>query len=153
MNFGGKTKDMIGALPALASTSVTAGGSGDNTEITGISIDRFYGSNDIYGDVTLLIALDDLNLAASETLSLTITIQDSANNSDWNTAESVLAKTAVYTGEIVSGYYVYKIGVNLTMYDRYVRLNVTPDMSAADTDTVTINGIAVMGYPTYKPVS
>lgn len=153
MIFGGKLTDHFGVAPALAFTSVTAGGTGDNTKITGITIDRFYNEVHKFNDVTLLVKSDDLDLAASETLSLTIAMQDSADGSTWNDEVSVLAKTAIYTGEIVNGMYVYKIGVNLTMYDRYIRFNVTPDMSADDTDTVGIDGIVVLGNGTYAPVS
>lgn len=136
MQIGNKA-ELLKPKVALAQTSVTAGGSGDNTKITGETIDRLgYQS-------CLLNIVANSSIANTKTLSYAVEIQDSANDSDWNTAVVLQTATVVYTasGATSNIVTITPLVVGLAGYERYVRFNVTPDLSASGTDTSTVNGI------------
>ncbi len=124
-----------------APSLITAAGTGDNTAVTGAGIDRAAYNMPESAAVNLgwLAAL-----SASQTLSLAVSIQESADNSSWDTAEVLQASTVVATGAgNKSG--VTKLAVNLKNRKRYFRINFTPDLSAGATDTALVNAVAVMG--------
>lgn len=132
-------------LPKLATafTAATAGGSGDDTAITGVTIDRFATSGiPLNAQVVILWTA---TLAATKTLTLkTVKVQDSADNSNWTDFATFANPGVVATGPggggTVSG--VTEIpGVDLSSARRYVRLVFTPDLNAANTDTATVVGM------------
>ena len=127
--------DSIKTAYALANTALTAGGSGDNTKVTGASID-------VTGfDSAKLSVGYSATLSASQTLSLAIEMQESADGSNWDTAVvlQTLAVVATATGTGTA-----TINVPISTAKKYVRVNVTPDLSNANTDTATINGQLVL---------
>lgn len=125
---------------AFAQTSVTAGGSGDNTKIIGEKIDR------IGYESGLLVINANSTIATTKTLSYAVEIQDSADGTNWNAAVVLQALTVVYTAVGATTNIVTEtpLVVGLAKYGRYVRFNVTPDLNASGTDTSTVNGLFVL---------
>lgn len=129
--------------PKLASafTSVTAGGTGDATAVTGIAIQRSAIGNPL--NASLQLAFSAV-LAATKTLSFgTVKIQDSADGSTWSNFISYTDPGVVATGPTGGGTVtgVTKLHADLSGARDYVRVLFTPDMSATGTDTATIVAI------------
>lgn len=134
----------IGALisPKIASaiTALTAGGSGDATAVTGLTIDRAALRMPLSADLVLSYTA---TLAATKTLSFgTVKIQDSADGSTWADVSTIsitdpgVVATGPTGGATVSGQ--VSIPVALAGARRYVRANCTPDLSATSTDTASV---------------
>ncbi len=146
----GQTKDMGAYMApehAGVAVSVTAGGAGDATEVNGAWIDtKEFESMEVLFDYTA-------TLAEGETLSLAANIQDADDIAGTGAADvsteylTAMAATVVATGDSAGSTEtgVYGMGVDLTKYRRYVRCQVTPDLSATATDTANLQGIAVFG--------
>lgn len=134
--------------PRIASlvTSVTAGGTGDNTAITGTSIDRqAFVAPPLCASLALL---SEAVLAASATMTMkNVKIQDSADNSTWTDYLTFTDPGVVATGPVGGGTVqsATKLGVNLSSARRYIRAVFTPDLSAANTDTAKVLGAFVFG--------
>lgn len=122
---------------------LVAAGAGDNTKIVGNSIDRFsYGMPQ-----SMLVSVTAyMNLADTETLSYAVEIQESSDNSTWDTAEAIQAATVVKTA---SGAYTDGFTVDYKVYlgdrKRYFRVNVTPNLSASGTDTGVVQVVGILG--------
>lgn len=148
----------VGALYGAANTAVTAGGAGDATEVTGVTIDQDT------AQATPALKAKDFNaltfvvgftttLANTQSLTVTAKIEDSADGSTWATyvdsktiASVTATANATYTG---TG----KINADLTGARRYVRVKFTPNLSAANTDTAALSCVALLGGATYLPVA
>ncbi len=134
--------DKISVARAAANTAATAGGSGDNTAVTGAIIDRV-----AEGWPQSMVAAIPFTatLGASATLAIAVTIEtgDASNLSDARTLKTVDA-TVVATGAgTITG--CYEVDALLTGADRYIRVNFTPNLSAANTDTAALSAVAVFG--------
>lgn len=139
----------IGALikvdRAAANTAVTAGGAGDNTAVTGVIIDRAA----IGWPESAVVAIPfTATLAAAATLSIGYTVQEgnASNLSDaatLQTASPAVVATGPSGGGTVNG--TFEASVSLRGAGRYVRVNFTPDMSAANTDTAALSAVLVTG--------
>ena len=121
---------------------LVAAGAGDNTQIVGNTINR-----QTYGmpQSLLVVVSSYLNLADTETLSLAVEIQESADGSSWDTAVAIDAATVVKTasGAFTDGQTnTYK--VYLGDRKQYFRINVTPNFSAGSTDTGTVHVSGVL---------
>jgi hypothetical protein len=137
--------DLVAVRRAFANTAATAGGAGDNTAITGVIIDRAA----LGWPKSAVVAIPfTTTLAASATLQLAYTVQegDAANLSDAATLQTAALAT-VATGPVGGGTVTgtFEVNVPLEGAGRYVRLNATPDLSAANTDTAAISGVLVFG--------
>lgn len=135
---------LISVARALANTALTAGGSGDNTAVTGSIIDR--GAHGFPQSAVLAIPYT-ATLAAGATLSIAYTVQEGnqANLSDAGTllsGASAVVATGPVGGGTVTG--VFEVDLLISGAGRYVRANATPDLSAANTDTAAISGVLVM---------
>lgn len=139
----------IGALISVArmlgNTALTAGGSGDDTAVTGAIIDR---ADHGFPQSAVLAIPYTATLAAGETLSIAYTIQsgNAANLSDAETlasAASAVVATGPNGGGTVAG--VLEVDLFIGGAGRYVRANATPDLSASGTDTAAVSGVLVMG--------
>lgn len=128
--------------------TITAAGSGDNTEVDGPSIDR---QNATSMSVAIVA---QAALAATKTLVVKATIQDSADGSTFADVAAALqpggaANSTVLTltggagGSTERG--VYQLGVNLASLRRYVRVQVLPDLNATGTDTATLAAVVSLG--------
>lgn len=126
---------------ALASTSATAGGSGDATEVDGATIDT--ASLPARPNGVVFFVPVTATLAATKTLTITANLQDSANGSTWAdiTDPAVLLTLTGDTGGSTETGCV-KLGYDLSRARQYVRIQATPDLNATGTDT------AVMGAGT-----
>jgi hypothetical protein len=132
-------------LPKLATvvTAATAGGAGDNTAITGATIDRFEKAGIPLN--AQIVVLWTATLAATKTLTLkTVKVQDSADGSNWADFATYTDPGVVATGPTggatLSGATEIP-GVDLSSARRYVRLLFTPDLSATATDTALVVGM------------
>lgn len=154
----GKGKD-LGAyiLPkfAAAETDVTAGGAGDNTEVNGAWIDT-----QGFESLEFLMTYT-ATLAAAATLSLAANVQDADDISGTGAADvstdylSALPATVVSTGATggSTNKGAYALGIDLTMCKRYVRVQFTPNLSAANTDTAKIGATYLLGGAKYPPAN
>jgi hypothetical protein len=135
----------VGALGDLltlsAPATAVAAGSGDATSTTGTAIDRLsYSSGGIPNSALVGVAWS-ATLASGKTLSMALTVQDSADNSKWadySTVASAVVSTGGSGGSTNIGQ--TNVAVDLTNARRYVRLNFQPDLNAAGTDTATMIG-------------
>lgn len=137
---------------AFPSTAVTAGGTGDNTEINGVALDQnAYGTR--YRSIKLCVPVL-ATLASGETLQVAANFQDSANNSDWSDYATALAATTILTGPSGGGAVrgVAELEVDLTGARRYVRVQATPNASRAGTDTAVFGaGVLLLCGPQELP--
>lgn len=133
----------------VSAHAATAGAGTDNSEQTGASIDRTG-----YLSGTAAIAWT-ATLASGATLSLTVKEQESADGSTWDTATTVHAAAVVATGEsggsTETG--ITRVKVNLSGKKKYVRYNVTSDLSAANTDTSVYGALMILGGADEHPAS
>ncbi len=136
------------ACKVAGAGTATAGGTGDNTKVTGQAIDRLGFESGV-----LAIAYKAA-LAEGKTLSFAVEYEESADGSNWDTAVSLQSATVCSTGGTggSTNHGVVEIDLNLRPRKRYVRYNVTPDLNATGTDTVTWAGVLVAGGASVKPV-
>lgn len=126
------------AAHALAITAATAGGSGDATEVDGVSFDL---SSATYKrpNSALFIVDAKTTLTTDKTLTITANLQDSANGSTWaDITDPAVILTITATGSGVG-----TLGFDLSRARRYVRIQATPELSATNTDTATFGGVVV----------
>jgi hypothetical protein len=136
------SRNNIGAyIKALACglASVTAGGSGDNTAVTGATHDRL-GYDSVQVAVTAKTTLD-----TTETLSVALALQESDDGQNWDTAEVIYATTVLKTGGSANDKIAKCSNINLAGRKRYIRFNFTPDLSRANTDTAVVAAVATFG--------
>ena len=132
-------KSQLLAVFALASTSLTAGGSGDNTEVVGSTINLgtlAKRPTSVVFDIPCRAVL-----AAGKKLTVVGRIQESVDGSTWtNVANDATLLTLLDSGSGSTLTGVARIGLDLQRINcNYVRVRATPDLDAANTDT------AVMG--------
>lgn len=135
---------LLATAVACAMTEATAGGAGDNAAITGETVDRFDKGTPESAVLCLSWAA---TLAEGETLTLTFTVETGAEDdlSDAATlvTDTVVAATGPAGGGSLSG--TLNIDVAVRAGGRYCRANVTPDLSAGDTDTAVVGGVWIFG--------
>lgn len=137
--------DLIGLRNAAGPAALTAGGTGDNTAVTGVIIDRAA----LGWPQSCVVALPFIaTLAATATLSVAATLQH-GNDSGLS---DVATFAAISTGAQATGQSggsteqgVIEVNVSLAGAKRYVRLNFTPDLSAANTDTARVGAVIAFG--------
>lgn len=137
--------DQIKVLRAAANTAATAGGSGDNAEVTGVTLDRAAIG---YPQSAVVAVPYTATLASGATLSLSYVVQsgEASNLADAATLQSgasAVIATGPAGGGTVSG--TFSVNVPLAGAGRYVRVKLTPDLSAADTDTAALSAVMVFG--------
>lgn len=147
------SRDLNGSvfpLVAAAFVTVTAGGGADGVEADGLTIDR-QGLSDQFSSIDFLVGGSG-SLASTETATVSMTIQDSADGSTWADVVSdttVATATDATNGERAAGH----LGVDLTKCRRYVRCQVTVTMSASVTDTFAYGVIAALAGARDLPIS
>ena len=129
---------------------IVAGSGTDNAKATGETIDRLK-----FDSIVLSVAYI-ATLAATKTLSITIEEQQSADGSIWDTATATLATTVVLTG--ASGGSTGVLGVtntniNLASKKRYIRYNITADLSNTSSDTASWLATVTKGGSYTEPTS
>ena len=131
-----------------AFNSLTAGGAGDATSVTGLTIDRAALSMPQTCEINVYF---EAVLGASNTLAITaLKVEHSIDGSTWmdyavETAPGVVA-TGPSGGGTVRGQ--AAAGVNLSSAERYIRVTHTPDLSAASVDTAhTLAAVVCRPFP------
>ena len=154
--IGKDLADMTITVPASAHVSATAGGAGNNTVVTGTTIDRLtlkpYGAAAAVGNAAPVGAMFeifyDTSLSSTYTLSLNaVTVEHSPDGSTWSvlyeqgqTGATAPPSNWPAAGVVASatGQGVVTFGCNVQGADRYVRILFTPDLSNTATDTATL---------------
>ncbi|MGK7663370.1 hypothetical protein [Marinovum algicola] len=136
--------DVIKVMRVGANIAATAGGSGDATEVTGTIFDRLSIGSPTSG---VLAVSYTATLAEDETLSLTYSVESGAE-SDLSDATVLKTGTVVLAtgdtgGSTEAG--IAEIDLNLLAAGRYVRADLTPDLSASGTDTAALAAVVVCG--------
>lgn len=145
---------------AIASTiqDLTAGGAGDNTEIDGLSIDRMvHGGGGPTLSAKFIVAFEAV-LAAAATLSLVGNMQHADDNGSgapgsWADTGDILASAVVATGPGGGGTVrgTAELDVKLSGLKQWIRVQFTPNLSAANTDTAEVVAVAVFGGNNENP--
>jgi hypothetical protein len=130
----------------VGAVNIVAAGTGDNSAVTGQSIDRCAANGRRYEACRLGIEFKAV-LAAAATLSVAVELQESSDNSNWDTAEALQASTVAATGPGGGGtvHGVLEFPVQLSGRKQYIRFNFTPDLSAGSVDTAVLGACAAMG--------
>lgn len=125
------------------SGSATAAGTGDATKVTSPDIDR-----QGYMAGTLVIS-GQATLQAAKTLSFTIDIKDCSTADGSFASYKAVAKTAYATGGTsgTTQAFMVPVDVNLEGADRYLNIDITPDLSATGTDTATWAATMILAGP------
>lgn len=142
---------LIAARYGLTGVAVTAGGAGDDTEVNGIWIDRL-------GFSSLKVVLPyTATLGATETLSVAANIQDASDDQGTGAADfgdalaSTVQATGATGGSTETG--VVEMDVDLSAANRFVRVQFTPDLSRANTDTAELAAVYLLAGSTENPVT
>lgn len=133
-NFGALHK-----VVCCGAATATAAGTGDNTAVTGATIDRLG-----YNSVTFAIAYRT-TLTAAKTLGFAAEYQESSDGSNWDTATALQALTTAETGAATNEKGEVEFDLDLGGKKQYIRFNFTPDLSHSGTDTVDCAAIAILG--------
>lgn len=123
-----------------------AGATEDNVKVTGETIDR------MGYDSAVFVLTGSTVLTAAKTCSVAVEYQDSADGSTWNTAVALQASTVLATGAGTKDL-LLELALNLRPLLRYVRFNVTLDLSNTSTDTAEWTAAAILGGKESLPVS
>jgi hypothetical protein len=151
-NIGAELKayDANASASSGAPVLILAGGTGDGVKIDGVKIDRYNGTalaNSAHLVTGFLAALAD-----TKTISFAHELQESSDGTTWDTAEAIEASTVYATssgGTNERG--VAQFDIDLSNRKRYIRFNVTPDLSNTATDTATFHTVADLGGWDVKP--
>lgn len=142
---------LLAARYASAGVDVTAGGSGDNTEVNGAWIDRLG-----FNSVKVVICYT-ATLAQSATLSFAANLQDASDGSGTGAADfgDALSSTAVSTGGTggSTNTGVVELDFDVSGADRYVRIQYTPNLSASGTDVAEMGAVYILAGGTSNPVT
>lgn len=137
--------------------TATAGGTGDNTKVTSSYLDR-NPSGFNFRSCKLVISYTT-TLAAAATLSFTVTPRDATDSSGTGVADYTysrsLAKTVVATGPGGGGTVAdtIELDIDLSACREYIGFDITPDLSAANTDTLSWVANVMMGGDDREPTS
>jgi hypothetical protein len=125
-----------------AAVAATAGGTGDATVAVSTAID-LTALPDRFEAIAFTIAATT-TLAATKSLTVAGKIETSADNTNWSdlTASATLLTLSSTPGGTVTGAAVVDGSLEYAL--RYVRLSITPDLSATGTDTASILRTAVL---------
>lgn len=124
---------------ACGAARVTAAGAGDNTAVTGVTIDR------LGYESCKVTAVYKTTLASAQTLSLQMEYQESADGSTWDTAVVLQAATVAQTGVQTNKVGEVSYRLSLGGKKRYIRFNYTPDLSAGSADTADTAAVCTLG--------
>ena len=140
----------VNVVPAGIFATLTAGGAGDATEVTGAVIDTLDNLS------AVLAVYTRATIAASKKLSLTIKVGESADGSTFDADETLATAVTVQSGVTTNAEVVYELKIDLSALKarkRFLRFKVTPDLDAASTDTATIAAQVLLGGARVKPIA
>jgi hypothetical protein len=119
--------------------AIVAGSGTDNQEVTGATIDRRG-----FDGLLVLIARDAV-LAGSQTLSTTVTIQESDDNISWADAAAAYQPTVPNLQDGGDESDVVGLDISLLGLKQYVRVQTLANLSAGATDTAQVVVTGVLG--------
>jgi hypothetical protein len=129
----------LGSMRRLSDqVALTAGGVGNATTVTSVTIDRGGFAGGSLPNAAEIDVLFAATLGSGNTLAVSFDVQDSpdgVNFSDFSTAASAVVATGPAGGGTVKSQVPF--GVDLTGARRYVRVLFVPTLSATGTDTAT----------------
>jgi hypothetical protein len=151
-DLAGHVKVFSAGAPTSSSAplAITAAGTGDNTAVTGQSIDTYASGQ--RGESMSFIVAAHADLTATKVLTVAAEYQTSEDNSTWAAAVSLYSATTVVSGT-GEQYGVKETHLKIKGLPRYIRFNYTPNLTASGSDTAVVVGVAVMGGCKYAPVS
>lgn len=118
--------------------AATAGGTGDNVEVNGVWVDRKPADRGPYHSAKVVISFTT-TLAAAATLTFAANIQDATDGSGTGAADfgAALAATTVATGPGGGGTVTGTVEMDFDISNarEFLRTQITPNLSAANTDT------------------
>jgi len=117
---------------------IVAASTGDNVKVTGESIDLLD-----KGDSALLVVTGMATLTAAKLATIAAELQESSDNSSWDTAEVVYAAATVASGT-GENHFVKATSIALKARKRYIRFNLTPNLTHTSTDVMTYSAALVM---------
>jgi len=142
---------LLAARYAKAGVDVTAGGTGDATEVDGAWIDR-RGFNSVK-----VVINYTATLAATKTLAIAANLQDASASDGTGAADygdalaSTVQATGATGGSTETG--VVELDFDVSGADRYIRIQFTPDLNASGTDTAELGAIYILAGSTENPVT
>lgn len=145
LNIGAYVKGMRG----FANTAVTAGGSGDNTLITGVAVDRSLAD---YPRSCVVSVSYTTTLAQAATMTFKTAKIETDDDVAFGTATDLVTlesstgtviETGGTGGSTNTGCKDYD--VDLSAAKRYIRVKLTPDLSASGTDTAALACVVTLG--------
>lgn len=139
------------AAPALASVTVTAGDGSDGVPQDGITLDRNAFVPLCLSAMLVLTAVAALNDGV-DTAEISVTFQDSADGVSWDTYNAG-PPSPVATTISEDGTSCIAVKAQLGGARRYVRAQVTASLSRANTDTVTLTGVWIVGGADELPIA
>lgn len=149
LNVGG----MVAVRNGGVVETITAAAGNDGVEINGQGVDR------LGYDSAVLAVLVRANLTASKTAAISLTIQESDDNSTFTDVAAEFQPGATAGGGVIATHsttgdqhYVTEHNINLRGLKRYVRGQVTSDLSAGATDKSTVAMTWVLGGGDTLPV-
>ena len=152
-NLGGSVlvKDACCSENSGAPSVITAAAGLDNVKVTGQTIDRYSGTYNSVAQSAVVCTQFLAALTAAKTVSLAHEYQDSADGSTWNTAVVLEAATVYETGA-GNKRGEAEFDVNLAGLARYIRVNVTLDLSHTSTDTASFATVVALGGFDNNPI-
>lgn len=139
---------------AMDFTRMTAAGAGDNTEVTGETID-IQGARS-----ATLVLCGTATLADTETISVTnIDLQESDDGTTWDADVNLLTTNQVVaTGGSGGTTEKWEAHLDVDLFKaasrkRYIRFNITYDLSASGTDVAQAGAVVVKSGLLVKPDS
>ena len=144
---------LITAQRGSDNASLTAGGTGDNTQVVGHIIDRAAFSFPL--SLTAVITAK-ATLAANKKLTFKSVILETGDTSGLSDASTLFSPSDVDvlvdsgSGSTIYGQKEYDF--DLAGAKRYIRLSFTPDLNATSTDTATCASVVVLGGTDTTPV-
>ncbi|MCP3060969.1 hypothetical protein LXT21_19470 [Myxococcus sp. K38C18041901] len=130
----------------VAGGALTAGGAGDAVEVTGGAVDR----NGF--DFAQLLFTGTTNCAAGQTLKATVKVAESEDGVTFGPDETLANAVTVVAGATAPQSFCLRVDLRVANRKRFVRLKVTPDLSAAGTDTAQWGAALVLGGADEFPV-
>ena len=144
--------ELVKVFPAVAPYNIVAGGTNDNTEKTGTALERtsFKG-----GKLAIVITATLAQSATAIVKSVKLTHSDTSGGTYtdfWTEKTNVITLTGGTGGSTENG--VYQIILpDLESAKAYIKVAVTTDLSAANTDTAVVAPVLVLGGSRVDPVA
>jgi hypothetical protein len=137
----------LSAEPALIPAVITAGAGNDGVEVNGPAFDRLTAGRGLAKSVKLVI-FGVATIAGGQSLAITANLQDDTVLAFTGTPadlEPVLAATTVLSGAATNGKFRAELDVDIQGARRYLRAQITANLTAASVDTCALAAVFVLG--------